>query len=203
MTSQEVLSPPPPRRHPVLGVFLALAVLGLATWGVVSQLGGGRGSSPGAGPPPAPPSYAVSTGPPPWATDPRDAGHQDAGRQDPAYGSTPLDGHWVSAGLTRTDSHAIAGTHPRERLTLLFRGTALVVWVGTRAEPEQRMLGYEAVYVGRHSIQVSPVGASRERAHYRWWVHGDLLRFRLLDRTRGASASERLVTVPFDRTRWS
>jgi hypothetical protein len=198
VTSHEVLAPPPPRRHPLLAAVAGVAALGLVAWGVAAQLTGDDGPPPGTAPPPSAAPYVVPTAPPPWVTHPR-----EAGRQDTAYGSTPLDGHWVTGRLSPAESRAIAGTRPRERLTLLFRGTALVVWVGTPAEPEQRMLGYEAVYVEGHSVQVSPVGASDERAHYRWRIDGDVLRFRLLDRTRGASASERLVSVPFDRSLWS
>ena len=71
--------------------------------------------------------------------------------------------------------------------------------VGTGAEPRQRIIGYEAIFVDGDRVQLSPVGYPQRKAIYRWDITADRLTFRLLHRTAGASSAGRLVTVGFDR----
>jgi hypothetical protein len=117
----------------------------------------------------------------------------------PVYRPTPLDGSWVHPRLTAAEADAIAGTRPGERLTVDVGSTALLVSVGTRAEPRQRIIGYEAIFVDADRVQLSPVGYPQRKAVYRWDITADRLTFRLLQRTAGASSAARLVTVGFDR----
>jgi hypothetical protein len=176
---------------------LAALVLVLAGWAVVARFSGGdqpSGQSP-AQPPAALPTYPAPTAPPPWGTDPRDEGQSFTVTS--IYSPTPLDGHWASRPLSAAQARAIPGTRPHERLTLQFRSTALAVWAGPAAH--RRLLGYEAVYVEPHRVQLSPVGVDG-KAVYRWSLDRGRLTFRLLHRTGRPSASARLVTVPFVRS---
>jgi hypothetical protein len=186
MRSEEVLAPPASRRHPLRRALLIAVLLAAGTWAVVARFDAPdpTGSGPGATRPP------VSTTPLPAA----------AGSP---YRATPLDGHWVSRRLTAESAAAIPGTAPGQRLILQVRGTALAVWVGDLGPPSRSLLGYEAIALWGHRVQVSPVGASDEKAVYRWRLTGDRLRFVLVSHTDGASAGSRLVTVPFVRNRWS
>ena len=71
--------------------------------------------------------------------------------------------------------------------------------VGTRAEPRQRIIGYEAIFVDGDRVQLSPIGYPQRMAVYRWDITADRLTFRLLHRTAEASPAGRLVSVAFDR----
>jgi hypothetical protein len=170
-----------------LGILAGLVVAALAVTAVVLTLGDQPEQTPGPQPPGA---RLVGTGSP------------DAREEAPFYPPTPLDGHWVTAPLPPAVARSIEGTRPRQRLTLLIRST-LVLWAGTRAEPNQRIIGHEDVYVEGDRVQLSPVGYSQEKAIYRWRIRGGRLTFTLLERTMGASASERLVSLPFVRSRTS
>jgi hypothetical protein len=171
-------------------VVLALLATAVAGWAVVAKLSGGE-AHPAATPPPPVPSYATPTQPPPWGTDPRGSRLFVT-----MYRSTPLDGHWASRRLTKTQAGAVPGTTAGERVTLQFRSTALAVWAGPRSH--RRLLAYDAVYVDGHRVQLTRVGADG-KALYRWQVADDRLTFRLVHRTEGASASSRMVTVAFRR----
>jgi len=191
--SEEVLASPAPARRPGQPVRRALLISGLlaaVAWSVMAQL-----SSPADRPLPTPaqPTPAQPTPAPATTAEPAADGFATG------YRPTPLDGHWISPRLTARTASVIPGTHPGQRLILQARGTALVIWVGGQAPPTRSMLGYEAIALEGHRVQMSPVGASVEKAIYRWHLKGDRLRFELVSRTSGASASARLVTVPFVR----
>jgi hypothetical protein len=175
---------------------LVAGLLAAVTWAVVARLDAPdpAGSGPGAARPPVS-NASGSNGPVPDAADAAAAGSP--------YRTTPLDGHWISRKLTAETAAAIPGTAPGQRLILQVRGTALAVWVGGLGPPSRSLLGYEAIALLGHRVQVSPVGASDEKAIYRWRLRGDRLRFELVRHTDGASAGSRLVTVPFVRYRWS
>ena len=82
----------------------------------------------------------------------------------PVYRPTPLNGSWVHPRLTAAEADAIAGTRPGQRLTVDVGSTALLVSVGTRAEPRQRIIGYEAIFVDGDRVQLSPVGYPQRTA---------------------------------------
>ena len=155
---------------------LAAAILTLVGWLVVVRLG----TEPEADRPPPPQRDAVLAA-------------------APVYRPTPLNGSWVHPRLTAAEAAAIAGARPGQRLTVDVGSTALLVSVGSRAEPRQRIIGYEAIFVDGDRVQLSPVGYPRRKAVYRWDITADRLTFRLLHRTAGASSAGRLVTVGFDR----
>ena len=173
----------------MLGILAGLVVAALVVTAVVLTLGDPPDPTP---PGPQPPGAAQLAG----------TESPDAREEAPYYPPTPLDGHWVTAPLSSSVARSIEGTKPRQRLTLLIRST-LVLWAGTRAEPKQRIIGHEDVYVDGHRVQLSPVGYSQQKAIYRWRIRGGRLTFTLLGRTQGASASERLVSLPFVRGRTS
>jgi hypothetical protein len=184
--SEEVLASSAPRRRPVRRALLIAGLLAAVTWAVVARWGspGQQDGQPAAGG--LPPSVA------PLPT-------EDAGASP--YRTTPLDGHWVSRRLSARSAAAIPGTQPGQRLILQVRGTALAVWVGEMGPPSRSLLGYEAIALLGHRVQVTPVGASDQKAIYHWCLRGDRLRFKMIRHTEGASAGARLVTVPF--VRWS
>ncbi len=197
MRSEEVLaSPGGPASHPVRRALLVALIVAAAAWALVARLNDPAEQTPGATPTSTLPSEESGTD---GISVTGDAVGGDRPAPVSPYRATPLDGHWMSPRLTSATAAAIPGTRPGQRLVLQVRGTALVVWVGGQAPPTRSMLGYEAIALSGHQVQVSPVGASHEKAVYRWHLQGDRLRFALVDRTTGASASERLVTVPFTR----
>ena len=155
---------------------LAAAILALVAWMVVVRLG----AEPDADRSPPPQRHVALVA-------------------APVYRPTPLNGSWVRPRLTAAEADAIAGARPGQRLTVDVGSTALLVSVGNREEPRQRIIGYEAIFVDGDRVQLSPVGYPQRRAVYRWDITADRLTFRLLHCTAGASPAGRLVSVAFDR----
>ena len=157
---------------------LAAAVLALVAWMVVVRLG----QEPQADRPPPRPDVALAAA--------------------PVYRPTPLNGSWVHPRLTAAEADAITGTRPGQRLTVDVGSTALLVSVGSPAEPRQRIIGYEAIFVEGDRVQLNPIGYPQRKAVYRWDITADRLTLPAPAPHPRASPAGRLVTEGLDRRVW-
>ena len=173
--SEEILSSPAVRSHPVRRALLAALALALVGWGAVARLTGDQEpESPAAAPPPPARSSASASDarpvvilPPPWVRYP-----------------TPLEGTWV-------------GTGPPGRVTLVISNARLTLSSGTQQRAEDRLLGFRTFTIAGHRLHVRPSTDRDESATYRWRITRGRLTFQLLETT--PEAALRLESAVFHR----
>lgn len=169
-SSQEVLTPPTPRRRPGLRAVLAAAVLALVAWAVVARISADGQQEPAA----APASRTASTaspaqplGPPPWVRYP-----------------TALEGRWVT--------EEAAG-----HVTLLISNAYLDIWQGI-GQQQGRPLTRRTITVLGNRVYVRTLGDPGEVATYRWRISGERLTFELVEQT--PKSPSLLAGLTFDRS---